>query len=134
VIQGQSVVHEVTYPHAPERVWRALVDPDELAAWLMPNDFLPVVGHRFTMHCDPWGAIEAEVLEIDPPRRLACRWVASFGETSVTFELSPAGVGTRLRVEHSGWGKSNSADRDQFENGWTAKLNAGLTAVLEGAQ
>ncbi len=41
--------YEMSYPEPPEWVWRALIDPQELAAWLMPNDFLPVVGHRFTM-------------------------------------------------------------------------------------
>ena len=43
-----ELLFEVTYPHSPERVWRALTDPKALAAWLMPNDFAPVVGHRFT--------------------------------------------------------------------------------------
>ena len=44
MIEGQTVVHEVTYPHPPERVWQALVDADEMALWFMPNDgFVPVV-------------------------------------------------------------------------------------------
>jgi uncharacterized protein YndB with AHSA1/START domain len=133
MIEGQSVIHEVTYPHPPERVWRALIDPGELASWLMPNDFVPVVGHRFTMSCEPFGVIEAEVLELDPPRRLAVRWVAAFGETLVTFELAPAGAGTRLRVEHRGWGEGNATERDQFDGGWTANLATGLAAVLAAA-
>jgi uncharacterized protein YndB with AHSA1/START domain len=132
VIEGQSVVHEVTYPHPPERVWRALVDPDELAAWLMPNDFAPVVGRQFTMSCDPYGTIEAEVLELDPPRRLSCRWVASFGETLVTMQLTPTDGGTRLRVEHRGWEDTNAVDRDHFDHGWTEKLTTRLTEVLAG--
>ncbi len=37
MIQGQSVMHYVTYPHSPQRVARALVDAEELALWLMPN-------------------------------------------------------------------------------------------------
>jgi uncharacterized protein YndB with AHSA1/START domain len=133
VIQDQSVVHEVTYPYPPERVWRALVDPGELAAWLMPNDFVPVVGRQFTMSCDPYGTIEAELLELEPPRRLACRWIASFGDTLVTMELTATDGGTRLRVEHRGWGEANVADRDRFDHGWTDKLTAGLTRVLEDA-
>lgn len=39
--------------HPPAKVWRALVDPDLLARWLMPNDFKPVVGHRFTFTAEP---------------------------------------------------------------------------------
>ena len=32
----------------PQKVWRALTDPELLASWLMPNDFEPRVGHQFT--------------------------------------------------------------------------------------
>ncbi|MFB6393843.1 SRPBCC domain-containing protein [Polymorphospora lycopeni] len=39
--------------HPPEKVWRALTDPDLVAAWLMPNTFEPRVGHRFTFRTDP---------------------------------------------------------------------------------
>lgn len=48
-----ELLFEVRYPHTPERVWRALTDPKALAAWLMPNDFAPVVGHRFTFRAPP---------------------------------------------------------------------------------
>ena len=41
------------FPHPPEKVWRALIDPELLASWLMPNDFEPRVGHRFTFRTDP---------------------------------------------------------------------------------
>jgi uncharacterized protein YndB with AHSA1/START domain len=44
---------EATYPHPPERVWQAITDPRALEAWLMPNDFRPVVGHTFTFRTDP---------------------------------------------------------------------------------
>jgi len=49
-----SVIHVDQFlSHPPERVWRALVDPELLAAWLMPTDFAPVVGHRFTFRASP---------------------------------------------------------------------------------
>jgi uncharacterized protein YndB with AHSA1/START domain len=131
MIQGQSVVHYVTYPQPPERVWRALVDPEELALWLMPNDFAPLVGRQFTMECEPFGRIQAEVLEMEPERRLSCRWAGSFGDTVVTFELTPTATGTRLRLEHSGWSDENKPFRDQFAGGWTGKLSDGLRQVLE---
>jgi uncharacterized protein YndB with AHSA1/START domain len=133
VIQGQSVVHEVTYAHPPERVWHALVDPDELAAWLMPGDFAPVVGHKFTMSCDPYGTMGGEVLEVDPPRQLSYRWVASFGKTIVTMQLTPTDGGTRLRIEHRGWTDTNAVDRDRFDGGWSEKMTIRLTLVLAKA-
>lgn len=90
MIQGQFVVHYVTYPQSPQQVWRALVDPEELALWRMPNDFVPQVGRQFTMECDqPVGRIHGEVLEVEPERRLSCRWVGQLGDTVVTFELTP---------------------------------------------
>jgi uncharacterized protein YndB with AHSA1/START domain len=133
MIEGGSVVHEVTYPHPPERVWKALVDPDELGAWLMDNDFVPTVGGRFTMDCEPIGPLQGEVLEVDPPRRLSYKWTGAFGVTVVTFQLTPIASGTHVRLEHRGWTEANTAARDQFDGGWTSKLGAGLRNVLANA-
>jgi uncharacterized protein YndB with AHSA1/START domain len=129
MIEGESIVHEVTYAYPPERVWRALVDAGEVGAWLMANDFEPEVGRRFTMDCDPVGQLQGEVLEVIPPRRLSYRWIGAFGDTVVTFELTPTEGGTHVRLEHRGWNDGNRADRDQFDGGWPAKLD-GLRRVL----
>jgi uncharacterized protein YndB with AHSA1/START domain len=132
MIQGQSVVHYVTYPQSPQRVWRALVDSEELALWLMPNDFVPQVGRQFTMDCgEPIGPIQGEVLEVEPERRLSCRWAGRLGDTVVTFELTPTAAGTQLRLEHSGWSDENRPHRDLFGGGWTRKLSERLRRVLE---
>jgi uncharacterized protein YndB with AHSA1/START domain len=45
---SQSIIREVFYPHAPERVWRALTDSAVIAKWLMPNTFEPKLGAQFT--------------------------------------------------------------------------------------
>ena len=34
----RSIVAEYDLPYPPEKVWRALTEPELLAAWLMPND------------------------------------------------------------------------------------------------
>jgi uncharacterized protein YndB with AHSA1/START domain len=66
---------ERVYPYPPERLWRALTDSAAMNDWLMPNDFQPVVGHKFQFHtmAAPTfdGTVYCEVLEIDAPRRLA---------------------------------------------------------------
>jgi len=49
VSHPRAIDHEAVYPHSPERVWRALVDADELAEWLMPTDFAPELGRRFVL-------------------------------------------------------------------------------------
>ena len=47
-MSSDAIVLEVEYPHPIERVWRALTDAKALGRWLMPNDFVPQVGHEFT--------------------------------------------------------------------------------------
>ena len=53
-------------------MWRALTEPTLIAAWLMENDFEPVVGHRYTMRgitdlaVGFSGLVAGEILEIDP--------------------------------------------------------------------
>ena len=127
-----AIEHEAVYPHSPERVWRALVDPVELAAWLMPNDFEPVVGKEFKLETGSAevGTIQAEVLEIDEPRLLRCRWTGGFGDTQVTFELTPEGDGTRLRVRHDGWSEPLPSEHAGFTTGWVEKLDQDIPRVL----
>jgi activator of Hsp90 ATPase-like protein len=69
---------------------------------------------------------------LEPERRLSCRWSGLLGDTVVTFELTPTGTGTRLRLEHSGWSDENKPHRDLFGGGWTRKLSDRLRRVLEG--
>lgn len=130
MIEDQAIVYEVSYPHPPEQVWQALVDSRALAQWLLPNDFAPIAGGHFTMDCDPLGEIAGEVLELDPPRRMSWRWVGVFGDTIVTFDLTPADGGTLLRLEHRGWNATTAAHREHFDSGWPGKLQIGLPKVL----
>jgi uncharacterized protein YndB with AHSA1/START domain len=131
VIRDGRVEHEVDYPHPPERVWRALVDPAELARWLMPNDFVAVPGRRFTFDARPaLGVIDGEVLEAEPPRLLRCRWSGEFGDTVVTFRLTPVPGGTRLHLEHTGWPDHAREERDGFDGGWNDKLTDDLPRLL----
>jgi len=67
------------------------------------------------MFGDPHGTIEAEVLELDPPRQLWCPRIALFDETLMTTQVAPTDGGIRLRAEHLGWANTNSAGRDPFE-------------------
>ncbi len=103
----RDIVIEVVYPHPPEKVWKALTDPNALAEWLMENDFEPRVGHKFQFRTEPkggWsGIVDCEVLELDPPRRLSYSWKSEQLDTVVTFTLEPVAEGTRLRLEHTGF-------------------------------
>lgn len=51
----RSIIVEEVVPHAPEMVWKILTTAALIARWLMPNDFEPVIGHKFTFQTTPMG-------------------------------------------------------------------------------
>src|SRR4051812_45756068 len=104
---SRSVIVERLVPHPPQKVWRALTEGALLADWLMDNDFQPVVGRRFQFRAAPqphWdGIVHGEVLAVEPPERLVYRWESAGLETLVTWTLTPAAGGAKLRMEQSGF-------------------------------
>jgi uncharacterized protein YndB with AHSA1/START domain len=137
--ETRSVVVERSLPHPPEKVWRALSEGDLMARWMMPNDFQPVVGHRFTFRAPPmpqWdGIVNCEVLEIEPPRRLVIRWgVGGDGPgalvTTAAFTVTPEPGGAHLRIEQSGFTPEQENNRRGAQFGLT-RMAESLTALLE---
>ena len=133
----KSIVVERTMPHPPARVWRALTQSHLIEDWLMKNDFQPVVGHRFTFRATPvpgWSGItHCEVTEVDEPRRLAYRWgdgteSESGLQTLVTWTLTPAGDGTHVRMEHSGFRPQDEGGYQGMSGGWP-RIVGGLERV-----
>lgn len=102
-----DLVKEAVYPHPRERVWRALTERELLSDWMMDNDFEPRVGHRFQFRTESRpgfsGVIDAEVLEIEPERRLSLRWQGGPIDTVVTWTLEDSDAGTRLLYEQRGF-------------------------------
>jgi uncharacterized protein YndB with AHSA1/START domain len=117
-----------------DRVWRAISTGALMAEWLLPNDFLPVVGHVFTLKSPGFpgwdGVISARVLDVDPPRRLAYTWVALGIETEVSLTLEPTPTGTRLTVAQSGFREDQPQNHAGARHGWTNFLDR-LSAQLE---
>jgi len=104
---ARTIRFEALYPYAPEQVWAALTDSQAIADWLMPNDFRAEVGHRFNFRTKPApgfdGVVDCEVLEVDPPRRLAYSWKGGGIDTVVAYSLSAEADNTRLVMEQSGF-------------------------------
>ena len=120
-----DVVATVDIAVPPERVFRALTDPDELSAWWVTqgagSSGVPGSHHwrvdarpngRWSVSTtDPIGreaTVRGEYRVVDPPRVLEFSWEASwdgFALTMVRCELEPITVdgvpGTRLRVTHT---------------------------------
>ncbi len=107
--ETRSAVVEREFAFPPEKLWRALTQPHLMEAWLMKNDFMLAVGHRFKLRGEWGGTLDCEVLTIEPNRELSYTWDfahenAAFNLKSVvTFTLTPTRTGTHLRVEQSGF-------------------------------
>jgi uncharacterized protein YndB with AHSA1/START domain len=138
----QTIAVDYDLPHPPEKVWSALTESNLLAAWLMANDFRPVVGHRFAFTAQPmgdWdGVVHCEVLEVVPNERLRYTWRGKnpAGEwrldTVVTWTLARTLEGTRLHLDHAGF---QAPDRFAFEamsKGWSGHIAERLGKFLTG--
>jgi uncharacterized protein YndB with AHSA1/START domain len=123
-----SVVIERELPYPPEKIWRALSQPRLLEEWLMKNDFAPVVGHRFNLRAD-WGAVDCQVLTVEPNRTLAYTWCAYGLESIVTWTLTPSSTGTHLRMEQSGFRPNQQQAYQGAKGGWP-QFFVGLERVL----
>lgn len=138
----KAIQREIRIPQPRQQVWRALADSAALAEWMFPNDFQPRVGHRFAFRVPANPKIgfdgmivDCEVLECEPPNRLAFSWsAAGLVDTRVSFQLEPDGDGTRVLFEHSGFDVSQPWSDQAFrgaEFGW-AKMLKQLPVVVAG--
>lgn len=134
----RTVVVEREFPHPPEKLWRALTQPELIAEWLMKNDFAPVVGRRFNLSGDWGGVLDCEVLEVEPNEILSYTWNFAHSdpafdlESVVTFTLAPTGNGTHLRMEQSGFRPEQKQAFGGARIGWQQFLDR-LEQVLEQA-
>lgn len=137
--ETQSVVVEREYPHAPEKLWRALTQPHLIEAWLMKNDFVPEVGHGFKLRGDWGGVLDCQVLTLEPNRTLAYSWdfdsedPAFALKSVVTFTLTPTDGGVHLRMEQAGFRPEQKQASGGAKFGWAKFLdNLGQLLTREG--
>ncbi len=128
----RTLVIEKEMPHPQEKVWRALTQAPLIEAWLMSNDFQPVVGHKFTLRTAPmpnWnGIIDCEVTVVEPRSRLSYSWGSMGLNTVVAWTLTPTNSGTRVRMEQSGFQSETDANFKGASYGWQ-KFVGGLERV-----
>ena len=129
--EARSVVVEREIPHPPEKIWRALTQPHLIEKWLMKNDFRPVVGHCFNLRAD-WGAVDCQVLAVEPNQTLSYSWAAFGLESVVTWTLTPTSTGTHLRMEQSGFRPDQQQAYQGAKGGWQ-RFFANLEQVLARA-
>jgi uncharacterized protein YndB with AHSA1/START domain len=120
----RSVIVEREFPHPPEKLWRALTQPHLIAEWLMKNDFMPAVGHRFNFRGDWGGVLDCEVLAIEPNRALSYTWDFPHDDAAynlksvVTFTLTATSTGTLLRMEQVGFRPNQKQAFGGAKAGW----------------
>ena len=109
-----AIITECDLAEAPGKVWRALTEPELVAAWLVRDD------------------VDCQVMEAEPERLLRCSWRSRGDErdglgdrldTVVTFELSETERGgTHLRIVHEGFAtimQSSTIGHPANDNGET---------------
>ena len=124
----RSVIVEREIPFPPEKIWRALTQPQLIAEWLMQNDFKPEVGHRFDLRAD-WGSVDCQVLAIEPNKTLSYTWAAYGLESVVTWTLTATSTGTHVRMEQSGFRGDQQQAYQGAKYGWQ-RFFANLEQVL----
>jgi uncharacterized protein YndB with AHSA1/START domain len=114
--------------HPPEKVWRALTEPEHLAAWFpttIEGERAAGAPLRFAFPNGEAPPIDGEMLAWDPPSLLELRWGG--GET-LRFELRRDGDGCVLTFMDT-FDEVGKAARDAA--GWHACLDV-LAHHLEG--
>jgi uncharacterized protein YndB with AHSA1/START domain len=107
--------------HPPEKVWRAITEPEHLRAWF-PTD---IEGERtagaplrFVFREAEGPTIEGRMLAYEPPRLLELQW--GDGET-LRFEIEPEADGSRLTFVNT-FNEIGKAARDAA--GWHVCIDA----------
>jgi uncharacterized protein YndB with AHSA1/START domain len=116
-----------TVDHPPSKVWRAITEPEHLAAWFpttIEGERAAGAPLRFSFPGGEAEPFDGEMLAFDPPAALELRW----GTDIVRIELRPDGDGTELTLLDT-LDERGKAARDGA--GWHTCLDA-LEASLSG--
>ena len=123
-----SIVRDVFVNAPVERVWAALSQGEQLAAWFSDSATLDrraggTVEWRWaTPGGEPYVA-QGQVKEAVANKKLviAAGAQSCWPNTTLTFALAPDGPGTLLTLTHEGWAPGKTAEAAAT---WTAKLEA----------
>ncbi|UYP19572.1 SRPBCC family protein [Rhodococcus sp. Z13] len=126
-VDGRPAIQfEKQCPHQPERLWRALTDPADLARWFPCRvDIEPREDGTVTFTDEPGAEpTTGTVLACEPAQRLAYTWEGD----ELWFTLSPSGQGSVLVFANVLGDRETAA---MVAAGWTTCLDE-LDALLAG--
>jgi uncharacterized protein YndB with AHSA1/START domain len=107
--------------HPPEKVWRAVTEPERLAEWF-PGKITPELREGGAVSFEFGG--DGTITDLDPPRLIAYTW----GTDHLRWELRPEDGGTRLTLLHTFDDRAGAAS---FAAGWHTCVVA-LDLALDG--
>jgi uncharacterized protein YndB with AHSA1/START domain len=115
-MESGSIEREIYVEAPPETVFDVVSSPDHIRDWWSAEtDVEPVPGGtgELTWRDEASGRVDVvpiTVVDAQPPHRFSFRWTHEAGEVAtetnsmlVTFELSPSGTGTVLRLTETGF-------------------------------
>lgn len=109
-----SIEREIHVDATIEVVYEVITQPEHIVQWWGYEASFPATpggdGQLSRGGSGEGSTVEVHVVEADPPRRFVFRWLQPEGQQAtpqnsflVTFDLAPAGDGTRLRFTESGF-------------------------------
>jgi uncharacterized protein YndB with AHSA1/START domain len=140
---AEAVIVERTLNAPVARVWKALIDVDQMREWYFDlKEFKPQVGFEFEFVVEHEGNTYhhlCKVTEVVPQKKIAYTWryKGEPGNSLVTIELFPESNMTRLRLTHEGletFPKTPAYARKNFEQGWTQIIGTELKQFVEQKQ
>ncbi|SRR5579883_857722 len=132
-----AIVEEVTIEAAPQCVWDALTQQDEIVQWWADKARLkPEVGSLAEFRFKPpAGVLQFEVAGLEQDKKV--HWISRQGPppwvgTSVTWQLTPVHNGTILVFTHEGFAQADGR-YEQIHSNWKYFLGS-LKSYLETGQ
>lgn len=123
---------------SPERVWRAITQADEIAAWFPETiKWEAQMGGKGWFGWEKHGRYAVRIEAFEPPRFMAWRWareadrtLAETDTTVVEWTLTPREEGgTTLHLKESGF--KGEEYRSGNDSGWDAELRELLELLGE---
>ncbi|ALR11553.1 polyketide cyclase [Mycobacteroides saopaulense] len=146
----ERIERELHVDATPEVVFSVISRPEHMRQWWPDEaEFAPTPGTRgeISFHGEEPDQIHVfglTLVDVDPPRRFSFRWCYPEGHTAnpensllVTFDLTPSGTGTRVRMTEVGFrdqGRTESEVAEQYEaheEGWAQHLPRLAPCALE---
>lgn len=124
-----TIERKLELEQAPETVWRALTDPEQVAAWFGDTaSFAAELGGEGYFGWESHGRFAMRIEDYDRPSRLAWRWAREADtpldqthSTLVEWTLLPReDGGTTLLLRESGFATEES--RQENIGGWKQEL------------